>query len=322
MPGLRELALPEECSDDVRELSAACVYDVMRVRELCVFTTHTPVEAGHERFPYPLVEQLLGDFMAVDQLKLVGGADDLNMTRVALNLSGYVNGVAERHAETSRRMFKGFRFHAITQWHPRLDKTIATGPLPNYAVISGDGTKIYVSNAGNDTVSEVDAAHGIVLRNIVVGASPEHLVLAPDGRRLYVANVNDGTVSAIALPAGEVAQTLQVGGLLHGLDLAQDGQTLFVSARETNELVAVDLESGTMKRQALEPQPYHLTAGSGRIYVTSGEAPKLWVLDAGSLEVLREIPLRDIGHQVVVAEPTAWERRKERATVRKQPEGR
>jgi starch phosphorylase len=109
-----ELALPEECSDYVRELCAACVYDVMQVRERCVFTTHTPVEAGHDRFPYPLVEQLLGDFMAVDQLKLVGGADDLNMTPLALNLSGYVNGVAERHAETSRRMFKGFRFHAIT----------------------------------------------------------------------------------------------------------------------------------------------------------------------------------------------------------------
>jgi starch phosphorylase len=109
-----ELALPEECSDDVRELSAACIYDVMRVRQLCVFTTHTPVEAGHDRFPYPLAEQMLGDLMTVDQLKLVGGADSLNMTRVALNLSGYVNGVAERHAETSRRMFKGFRIHAIT----------------------------------------------------------------------------------------------------------------------------------------------------------------------------------------------------------------
>jgi starch phosphorylase len=109
-----ELALPEECSDYVRELCAACVYDVMQVRERCVFTTHTPVEAGHDRFPYGLVEQLLGDFMAIDQLKLVGGADSLNMTRVALNLSGYVNGVAERHAETSRRMFKGFRIHAIT----------------------------------------------------------------------------------------------------------------------------------------------------------------------------------------------------------------
>ena len=109
-----ESALPEQCSDYVRELCAACVYDVMQVRERCVFTTHTPVEAGHDRFPYALVEQMFGDFMPVDQLKLVGGADSLNMTQVALNLSGYVNGVAERHAETSRRMFKGFRIHAIT----------------------------------------------------------------------------------------------------------------------------------------------------------------------------------------------------------------
>ncbi len=106
--------LPEECSDFVKDLCAACLYDVMRVREFCVFTTHTPVEAGHDRFPYSLVERLLGDFLPLDQLKLVGGADQLNLTRVALNLSNYVNGVAERHAETSRRLFKGYRIHAIT----------------------------------------------------------------------------------------------------------------------------------------------------------------------------------------------------------------
>ena len=185
--------------------------------------------------------------------------------------------------------------------------TVATGPLPNYAVISGDGTKVYVSNAGNDTVSEVDAGRGIVLRNFVVGASPEHLVLAPDGSRLYVANVDDGTVSAIALPQGDVVQTFEIGGLLHGLDLAKDGETLFVSAREANEVVAVDLAGGGMKRRPLAPQPYHLkTGGGGQVYVTSAEAPKLWVLDAGSLAVVREIPLQDIGHQVVVApEPAA-----------------
>lgn len=185
--------------------------------------------------------------------------------------------------------------------------TVATGPLPNYAVISGDSAKIYVSNAGNDTVSEVDAGRGIVLRNVVVGASPEHLVLAPDGERLYVANVDDGTVSAIALPRGEVVQTFEIGGLLHGLDLSSDGKTLFVSAREANEVVTVDLPTGTMKRHPLGPQPYHLTAGDGgRIYVTSAAEAKLWVLDAGSLEVVREVPLQDIGHQVVVApEPAA-----------------
>ena len=91
-----------------------CAYDTPEVRERCVFTTHTPVEAGHDRFPYPLVARLLGDAIELDQLKILAGEDCLNMTRLALNLSGYVNGVAERHAETAHRMFPGFRVRAIT----------------------------------------------------------------------------------------------------------------------------------------------------------------------------------------------------------------
>jgi glycogen phosphorylase len=91
-----------------------CAYDIQEVRERCVFTTHTPVEAGHDRFPYPLVERILGGVIELDQLKILAGEDCLNMTRLALNLSGYVNGVAERHAETAHRMFPGFRVRAIT----------------------------------------------------------------------------------------------------------------------------------------------------------------------------------------------------------------
>jgi glycogen phosphorylase len=91
-----------------------CAYDTPEVRETCVFTTHTPVEAGHDRFSYPLVERVLGTPIPVDQLQLLAGGDALNMTRLALNLSGYVNGVAERHAQTAHRMFPGFRVRAIT----------------------------------------------------------------------------------------------------------------------------------------------------------------------------------------------------------------
>ena len=41
------------------------------------------------------------------------------MTRLALNLSEYVNGVAERHAEISRGMFPGYQVHAVTNGvHP------------------------------------------------------------------------------------------------------------------------------------------------------------------------------------------------------------
>ena len=94
-------------------------YNVPRVRGLCCFTTHTPVEAGHDRFGYDLVQQVLDDFIPLAVLKQLGGEDALNMTRLALNLSEYVNGVARRHAEVSRRMFPGYRVHAVTNGvHP------------------------------------------------------------------------------------------------------------------------------------------------------------------------------------------------------------
>ena len=95
-------------------------YDVARVRERCIFTTHTPVESGHDQFPYSLVERVLNDYIDMQELKLLAGDDVLNMTRLALNLSGYINGVARRHAEVARQKFPQYRVHAITNGvHPQ-----------------------------------------------------------------------------------------------------------------------------------------------------------------------------------------------------------
>lgn len=103
--------------EDLRAGESA--YDIPRVRELCNFTTHTPVEAGHDKFSYDLVDRVLGDFVDTALLKRLAGEDQLNMTRLALNASEYVNGVAKRHAETSRHLFPGYRVLAITNGvHP------------------------------------------------------------------------------------------------------------------------------------------------------------------------------------------------------------
>lgn len=94
-------------------------YDIPRVRELCNFTTHTPVAVGHDKFPYELVEKVVDEFIDIDILKKLAGEQELNMTRLAMNCSEYVNGVAERHAETSRRLFPGYHVKAITNGvHP------------------------------------------------------------------------------------------------------------------------------------------------------------------------------------------------------------
>src|SRR3569623_1593563 len=112
---LRRHAFPR---DDLRPGESA--YDIPRARELCNFTTHTPIEAGQDHFSYELVQRILGDYIDLATLKRLGGDDELNMTRLALNLSEYVYGVAKSHAEVSRRMFPGYRVRAVTYGvHPQ-----------------------------------------------------------------------------------------------------------------------------------------------------------------------------------------------------------
>ena len=89
-------------------------WDLDGVRRMCVFTTHTPVPAGHDQFSYELAGKALGEYIPMDLLKDLGGSDKLNMTRLALNLSHYINGVAKQHGEISREMFPGYHVDSIT----------------------------------------------------------------------------------------------------------------------------------------------------------------------------------------------------------------
>jgi len=111
--------------------------DIEKVRSKCVFTTHTPVPAGHDRFPMEFFTRVfpgrtefldLKDASSADLLKRAlqagqnfAGLQDaaqhgasLNMTQLALGLSTYVNGVAKQHGETSRQMFPEVPIEAIT----------------------------------------------------------------------------------------------------------------------------------------------------------------------------------------------------------------
>jgi glycogen phosphorylase len=111
--------------------------DIERVRSKCVFTTHTPVPAGHDKFPVEYLTRLfpdqarffdVKDTSSVDLIRSVLQAEQdypdlqeaarrgasVNMTYLALSLSNYVNGVAKLHGEVSRRMFPNVPIEAIT----------------------------------------------------------------------------------------------------------------------------------------------------------------------------------------------------------------
>jgi glycogen phosphorylase len=111
--------------------------DIEKVRSKCIFTTHTPVPAGHDRFPMEYLTRVFPDQNSFFDLKDASSADlvknvlqaeqafpdlqqaasagaSVNMTYLALSLSTYVNGVAKLHGETSRKMFPTVLIEAIT----------------------------------------------------------------------------------------------------------------------------------------------------------------------------------------------------------------
>jgi glycogen phosphorylase len=105
------LALLEERALADTKASAAALLKGLRSR--CIFTTHTPIPAGHDVFTGELVRSVLGE-RAVRTLAQIGLDDGLNMTQLALRGSAFVNGVALRHAEVSRAMFPDHPIRSIT----------------------------------------------------------------------------------------------------------------------------------------------------------------------------------------------------------------
>ena len=89
------------------------------VRSQCVFTTHTPVAAGHDAFPVDMVSQVLGHQPVLDRTDAFCTGGMLNLTQLAMHFSGYANAVSRRHGELSRTLFGTDRIDSITNGvHP------------------------------------------------------------------------------------------------------------------------------------------------------------------------------------------------------------
>jgi starch phosphorylase len=135
--------------------------DLEAVRRQCVFTTHTPVPAGHDRFPSDLVSSVLGN----DRRELLEAAkcldaSELNMTHLALRLSRFVNGVAMKHREVSLAMFPGFPIDSITNGvHAATWASPAFQKLFDQRIPEWRTDNLYLRYAVSIPLQEIRAAH-------------------------------------------------------------------------------------------------------------------------------------------------------------------
>lgn len=106
------------------------------VKKKCIFTTHTPVAAGHDSFTREEAKKVLGDFLPDEYII----DDHLSMTYLGLKNSHYVNGVAKKHGEVSQKLFPDFLIHYITNgvhsvtWTCDSFKKLFDEKIPNWSV--------------------------------------------------------------------------------------------------------------------------------------------------------------------------------------------
>jgi starch phosphorylase len=112
--------------------------DIEKVKKKVVFTTHTPVPAGHDRFKQDLVDKVFEKRIPPEIRKLGDENGEFNMTYLGMNLSRYRNGVAKKHGDISRKMFPGYEIDYITNgvhlpfWISKPIKQIFDKKWPNW----------------------------------------------------------------------------------------------------------------------------------------------------------------------------------------------
>ncbi|MHA1669362.1 MAG: alpha-glucan family phosphorylase [Promethearchaeota archaeon] len=112
--------------------------DLEKVKESVVFTTHTPVPAGHDKFDQKLVDKVFKDRFPSEIRKLADDNGSLNMTFLGMNVSRYQNAVAKKHGEISRKMFPNIKIDYITNgihlpfWVSKPIRKLFTKKWPNW----------------------------------------------------------------------------------------------------------------------------------------------------------------------------------------------
>lgn len=144
-----------------RPIDSATQDDISGMRLQCVFTTHTPVAAGQDRFPRDLADQILGSKWT-DLLERMGAfvGGELNMTDLALRSSHYVNGVGMKHGEVSHGLFPNYPISAISNGvHAATWACPSMGDLFSKHIPPWRSDNLYLRYAVGISIQEVIQAH-------------------------------------------------------------------------------------------------------------------------------------------------------------------
>jgi starch phosphorylase len=206
--------------------SVVSEFDLAQVRQKCVFTTHTPVEAGHDRFSTEQTSRILGSERTA-RLERLGCIREgcLNMTLLALRFSRYANGVALQHGKVSREMFPEFDIQSITNgvhaatWISEPIQDLLDARIPAWR-----RDNLHLRNAIDLPTDEILAAHARAKEELLTEvATRTGLVLNPKVLTLGFAR-RAATYKRASLLFTDPARLVEIAHAAGGLQILMGGK--------------------------------------------------------------------------------------------------
>jgi len=166
---------------------------------------------------------------------------------------------------------------------------------PERVAVSGDGRRLYVSEEDSARLAVLDASSGRVLATVPVGREPEGVRVSPDGRWVLVTSEEDNTVTIVDAKSYAVLGKATVGTRPRDLVFSADSRSAFVTGEGDASVYRIAVPGGApaaeffkLRTQA-RPMGIALDTGRGRLYVGTGRAGTVAVLELAGPNLVAEV---------------------------------
>ncbi len=181
-----------------------------------------------------------------------------------------------------------------------LSSSITGGTTNPYGIAATpDGSQVWVTESGTNTVSVITTATNKITGTVVVGIYPHGVAITPDGTKAYVANTgpNTGaggsqTVSVIDVASQTAGTPITVGEGPQMVAVCPDGSYVFVTCADG--LYAIQSSTGAVSKspeRLRNPHGVSVSPDGAHVYVTEPERDRVVVLSSGSLATVARIPV-------------------------------
>jgi YVTN family beta-propeller protein len=182
--------------------------------------------------------------------------------------------------------------------------SIPVGVRPGGIDVSPDGTRAYVCNSGENTLSVIDTATHWLLTKIPVGKYPRNAAISPDGTRAYVCNWDENTLSVIDTATHRVLTSIPVGNYPADVAINPDGTRVYVSIHSSNTVSVIDTATDLVLTSVPVGSAPLGVAGSPngtRAYVCNSAGNTVSVIDTATDLVLMSIPVGNYPFEVAIS---------------------